>query len=506
MMLLLAEITWVGLGLLLLFGMAMFKCTRGSCGRGAGFVGKTLAIVAVLAGVWMLLGNRHERRVVVDTDVVRDVAIERLHFGEDSPLHDRFNPLGDNFDPLGPDFDPLRDHGDPTSVDPDVWIYALLGVGLVILGVMLFGRDKQRPFALKAITWLGIGAIIFAVSSFFVVAPQADRVSHRVVDARARQVEEEHAARRPSRPGRAKRPSLRPERPSKSDSDEAEIALPPRAGAIPVEIEIAKAAAERKQALKAAAEARDEAAQDAEEAKAEAAREAEEAKAEGEAARAEAEAEKAKSEADKAEAAKVNAEAERTKEKKVEVPVVATRGERPAWINAGPSLVDGVYRITVSSGPWSSYPECQRALNEEIRTATDNYINEYLGNPQAASLVNLSQNYLREHICRSENMYSESVHSPAVGEMQQLYAQLTFDERARTYIEQQWRQAIVQDRLWYIGGGGALVLALLATLYGYLKLELRTDSAGRGKLQLAATLVALIVAAGALLARWTVVF
>ena len=81
-----------------------------------------------------------------------------------------------------------------------------------------------------------------------------------------------------------------------------------------------------------------------------------------------------------------------------------------------------------------------------------------------------------------------------------------FDERARADFERMWRNAVVQDRLWYIGGGGALVLALLATLYGYLKLELRTDSASRGKLQLAATLVALIVAAGALLARWTVAF
>lgn len=551
-MMLLAEITWVGMGLIFLFGFAMFKCSRGSCGRGASFVGKTLGVVAVVAGVWMLVARDHDRHVVVDHSVVRDVGIESKHFAKDRPLGDNFNPLGDNFDPLGPDFDPLRDHhGLFKESSPRIGMFVLLGIGLIILGAMLFGRDKQKPFALKAITWLGIGAIIFAVANFFGEAPHADRLSHRVVDARARQVQEEHAARRPSRPGRAKRPSLRPDRPavSRTDRDGAEITLPARAGSIPVEIEIAKAAAERKEALKEAERAREEAAREAEDAKAEAAREIEAAKAEvaRELEEAKAEVEEAKVEAE-AEVAAAKAEREEAEEeikqqaetadpepaveaaepepvaepKPVHVPVteavaveseepkphrvavVSTSGDRPAWVSAGPALVDGVYRMTVSSGPWSSVPECQHALDEEVLAATNNYINEYLGNPQAASLVNISPNYLRQHVRKTE--YAEIVDSPAVGQMHQLHAQLEFDERARADFERQWRNAVVQDRLWYIGGGGALVLALLATLYGYLKLELRTDSASRGKLQLAATLVALIVAAGALLARWTVAF
>ena len=62
------------------------------------------------------------------------------------------------------------------------------------------------------------------------------------------------------------------------------------------------------------------------------------------------------------------------------------------------------------------------------------------------------------------------------------------------------------DRLWYVGSAGAVVLALMGTVYGYLKLDLRTGGAQSGRLQLAATLVALIVAAGALLARWALPF
>jgi hypothetical protein len=526
---LLAEITWLGLGLIFLFGLAMFKCTRGSCGRGSGFVAKTLGVVAVAAGVWMLAGSKHERRMVVDPEVVQDAAIENLGFGEDGPFAEGFNPLGDHFDPLGPDFDP---HQFQPEARPHVGLFVLLGIGLIILGAMLFGRDKQKPFALKAITWLGIGAIIFAVANFFGEAPHADRISHRVVDARARQIEEEHAARKPSRPGRAKRPALRPERPSSTDSvnEKAELKLPPRAGSIPVEIEIAKAAAERKRALEQAAREREEAAREVEQAKAEAAREVEAAQAEAAedvelaraevaSARAEAAEELAAAEAER-EQAKDEGDADKELKKKSgaedEKPAVAkaadehvsiataSAADRPAWVTAGPALVDGVYRLTVASGPWSSVPECQHALDEEVMSAANEYINEYLGNPQASSLVNISPNYLRQHVRKAE--FSEILDSPALGHMHQIHAQLAFDEHARADFERMWRNAVVQDRLWYIGGGSALVLALLATLYGYLKLELRTDAAGRGKLQLAATLVALIVAAGALLARWTVAF
>ena len=56
----------------------------------------------------------------------------------------------------------------------------------------------------------------------------------------------------------------------------------------------------------------------------------------------------------------------------------------------------------------------------------------------------------------------------------------------------------MSDRLWYAGSAAGLVLALLATFYGYLKVDLRTGGAHKGRLRLAATLMALIAVAGAL--------
>ena len=49
-----------------------------------------------------------------------------------------------------------------------------------------------------------------------------------------------------------------------------------------------------------------------------------------------------------------------------------------------------------------------------------------------------------------------------------------------------------------------MVLALVGTLYGYLKLDLRGGRARVGRLQLAATLVAMLLTVGALVARWAV--
>ena len=61
--------------------------------------------------------------------------------------------------------------------------------------------------------------------------------------------------------------------------------------------------------------------------------------------------------------------------------------------------------------------------------------------------------------------------------MHQIHALLEFDDDARADFHHRWHDAIVTDRLWYAGSGAALVLALLGTLYGYLRLDLRTGGA-----------------------------
>ena len=166
------------------------------------------------------------------------------------------------------------------------------------------------------------------------------------------------------------------------------------------------------------------------------------------------------------------------------------------------TLDGSVYRVAINSGPHVDVPECQRALDEGMKRIVDRYIEDFLGDG-AANLVDVPRAYLKEKLKRQE--YGEVVES-SVGPMRQLHALVEIDDDARKVFHERWRQAIVTQRLWYVGSAAAVILALLSTFYGYLKLDLETGGAQKGRLQLAATLVALMVAAGALLARWAVPF
>jgi hypothetical protein len=171
-------------------------------------------------------------------------------------------------------------------------------------------------------------------------------------------------------------------------------------------------------------------------------------------------------------------------------------------------LASGVYSVTVASGPFASPPECQRALDQQMKQEIDHYINDYLGE-QAAAVVDIPLSYIKGRLKKGEfveQLASKTLGDMGLGHSYQIHARLEIDEQARADFWRQWRSAEVTNRLWYTGGAAALVLALLSTFYGYLKLDVKTGGAQKGRLQLAATLVALVAAAGVLLVRWAVPF
>ncbi len=529
----LAMISPIEIGVLLIVCWVGYKVVNrcgAKCGGVrpvAGFVLKSLGVVAVVAGLVVLLtrSGRYEetdvRAVHVREVVGRDAARirEEIH-GDVARLHEelrgdlshlREEIAGDvgfheGFE-RGDFVRPFHDDGlENFDRAPKPGMLIVLGSGLIILGAILFGRERTRPFALKAITFLGVGAILFSVVNYFADPPRAERTAQRIVR-HARQEVSEHEVRRPTevaRTSRARRPSMRPERPAPGAS--ASVELPPRAGEIPVTVEVAddlkaEVAAAKTPAAEDVAEAEAPPEAPAEPAPP-AALEPPAATKSEETAAAEPETETKPAPVSVAKPDETAAAAA-----KPEVAAAATSvdsKDRPAWVGATPGLKGEIYSLTVNSGPWTSVPECQHALNEEILSAANRYINDYIGDEQAAKLVNVSLPYLDAHVKKAQ--YAEVVQSPAVGPMHQLHARLEFNDQVRADFQRRWRNAVVQGRLWYTGGGAALVLALLATFYGYLRLDLKTDTAHKGRLQLAATLVALIVAAGALLARWAVPF
>ncbi len=169
--------------------------------------------------------------------------------------------------------------------------------------------------------------------------------------------------------------------------------------------------------------------------------------------------------------------------------------KKPEWVEMPSGAVDGVYQTTVTVGPYTTRQECDQALAIELNKATDEYVEAYLG-PKARGRVRLSPAFLREHVVKAE--WEESIRA-SVGPMIQVHALLKFDGPAGTRLEEKWRDVTISDRLIHAGAGLLGVLATLLALFAYLKIDLATGGAYRGRLKLAAVAGILALVAGVVL-------
>lgn len=420
----------------------------------------------------------------------------------------------------------------------DTWACIAAGVVALIIGSVLVRRGRGAK-AIKLISLLGVGAIIYSVVSFFDNPPRTIVSRDRVIKSSDIVNREESRTvvrpEKPKRTQRAKRPTSRPRQDGEAASAKIDE-LPPRSGEIPVAAELAigsddkpQAQAPQSPAPSVAAASESEAATPAAPAEQPSAPPAPQATEpapprappapvaapaqETAAATAPIETpqpvppapvEAAVAPAAAAPAPPAESEAPSAKLKaSEETPSARRSASKPDWVDAPPRFENSIYSISASSGLFVSVPECQRELNARLKRDVDHYIEEYLGEG-AAQLADVPLSYIKQHLEKAE--FSEVVLSDSVGPMHQLHAQLAIDDNARNEFHRRWHDAMVTDRLWYTGAGAAMLLALLSTFYGYLKLDLRTGGAQKTRLQLAATLVALLVAASVFLVRWAVPF
>jgi hypothetical protein len=202
----------------------------------------------------------------------------------------------------------------------------------------------------------------------------------------------------------------------------------------------------------------------------------------------------------------------------VEIGLVATPGKpivppRPEWVEADP-VEEGDSRIVVvSSGPQGHLGECQSALDTELERAVDAYIDEYLGQVygdklQASTLVSFPAEYIRDNLVPDGQLYDEKIQF-SFGPMYQSHAQVAFTpafravlDCERVNLDKQWKQIVVAGRL----TGAAIIfgsiLALLAVVSGYFRLDTATRGFYTARLQFLATVAILaVIVAGVLLAR-----
>ena len=138
---------------------------------------------------------------------------------------------------------------------------------------------------------------------------------------------------------------------------------------------------------------------------------------------------------------------------------------RPAWVGAGPKLIDNAYFMTLKVGPYTTRLECEANLPEALQSAVSEYVELYLG-PEAAKRVRLPADDLRQRLVRE--VWEEPVQS-SIGPMVQLHVQTAFDTKTQEAIKDAWRRSIVADRLRRSGAVLAAVLGVLAVAYTVLK-------------------------------------
>jgi uncharacterized integral membrane protein len=173
----------------------------------------------------------------------------------------------------------------------------------------------------------------------------------------------------------------------------------------------------------------------------------------------------------------------------------------PAWVGQPARLSpDGAYQAEVVIGPYEpTDPEIQRRLARDLRAALDDYVEAHLGEG-ASRRVQFSAVELRDMLVRETWEEPYQSETPGLGPMVRIHAQLTFDDAARRRIEQRHRDTVVESRLAYTGTIAGLALAVLAALFGYLKLDTLTRGFYSGRLKAAAGAVILAaVAVGVML-------
>ena len=102
--------------------------------------------------------------------------------------------------------------------------------------------------------------------------------------------------------------------------------------------------------------------------------------------------------------------------------------------------------------------------------------------------------YIEEHLVKEEWQQTKRF---SVGPMIQLHVLLEFDREVNAHLTEEWNRAIVAERLAGVGALAVVGLLLLSTVYAYLRTDLASGGAYRGRLRLAAGAAILAVISAA---------
>jgi len=169
--------------------------------------------------------------------------------------------------------------------------------------------------------------------------------------------------------------------------------------------------------------------------------------------------------------------------------------QRPAWVDQPLGKQGSVYRTRIAVGPYKTRQECDREIVKEALQAARSVIDRQVGSSNQISDRSLQPYLFSPRILKEEWEEHKESDTAAVGEMIYLHALLEFDERSWRELARMQHEREITQRLEKVGVGAGLLLALVGTAFGYLKVDTITRGYYTRRLQLAAGAVILGIAA-----------
>lgn len=171
-------------------------------------------------------------------------------------------------------------------------------------------------------------------------------------------------------------------------------------------------------------------------------------------------------------------------------------GAAADWIQQPDAVRNGVLHTTART-PFlaADDPTLTAELNRAVLQRTQEYVAELVG-ANGPIQLEIPLDYVRQHVWK--DTYREQRDFATAGDnMVRLHARLEFDAAVSQYLRQRWEALLSRNRVAFAAGSFGLLLGLLATLYGYLRLDTLTKGYYTGRLKLAAlAIVAGLSAAG----------
>lgn len=172
---------------------------------------------------------------------------------------------------------------------------------------------------------------------------------------------------------------------------------------------------------------------------------------------------------------------------------------KPDWVKSpGVIAQNGVYTVTVDIGPFSSHEEIRQEFMRKVDQEVRHYMEQFI-DPLAPSLIKLPPGFIVDRGILADR-WDETLPADQFSfnaPMYTQYVQLRFDENVKRELTERFQQARVVHRVGVFGLGGGLLLTLLGTLYGYLKLDTLTQGYYTMRLRVAAALASLGAATAA---------